>query len=262
MSPGDCFGFERWTLGPLGGRVGGWFAAGQGGLYLEGTWQAGAAPEARSFPTGLPAAGAGAVPAPGLGHSCSVTCRVEPDLFWDQSWFWPVWLPQTKCCAGQVGSGVFGVNMSRSTEHFVYLSPADPLVISFLAILSIILIKMSSITYKHWAFVFPLNLFLSLLECICINCDTSETGQIPHVVIQQASLYCSLFRCTLHPNDSLAMEGPLSRVKSLKKSLRQSFRRIRKSRVSGKKRTITTPTSKVRSFVAKGMTWRFPFTVN
>uniref|UniRef100_A0A3Q1HSC2 Lethal giant larvae homologue 2 domain-containing protein n=1 Tax=Anabas testudineus TaxID=64144 RepID=A0A3Q1HSC2_ANATE len=49
--------------------------------------------------------------------------------------------------------------------------------------------------------------------------------------------------CTLHPNDSLAMEGPLSRVKSLKKSLRQSFRRIRKSRVSGKKRTITTPTT-------------------
>ncbi|KAL7979386.1 hypothetical protein Chor_015410 [Crotalus horridus] len=40
-----------------------------------------------------------------------------------------------------------------------------------------------------------------------------------------------LARCTLHPNDSLAMEGPLSRVKSLKKSLRQSFRRIRKSRV-------------------------------
>uniref|UniRef100_A0A7N6FM00 Lethal giant larvae homologue 2 domain-containing protein n=1 Tax=Anabas testudineus TaxID=64144 RepID=A0A7N6FM00_ANATE len=33
-----------------------------------------------------------------------------------------------------------------------------------------------------------------------------------------------LARCTLHPNDSLAMEGPLSRVKSLKKSLRQSFR--------------------------------------
>uniref|UniRef100_H3D1R7 LLGL scribble cell polarity complex component 1 n=1 Tax=Tetraodon nigroviridis TaxID=99883 RepID=H3D1R7_TETNG len=54
-----------------------------------------------------------------------------------------------------------------------------------------------------------------------------------------------LARCTLHPNDSLAMEGPLSRVKSLKKSLRQSFRRIRKSRVSGKKRTISTPTSKV-----------------
>ncbi|CAJ1076498.1 lethal(2) giant larvae protein homolog 1 [Xyrichtys novacula] len=54
-----------------------------------------------------------------------------------------------------------------------------------------------------------------------------------------------LARCTLHPNDSLAMEGPLSRVKSLKKSLRQSFRRIRKSRVSGKKRAVTTPTSKV-----------------
>ncbi|XP_051023541.1 lethal(2) giant larvae protein homolog 1 [Acomys russatus] len=50
-----------------------------------------------------------------------------------------------------------------------------------------------------------------------------------------------LARCTLHPNDSLAMEGPLSRVKSLKKSLRQSFRRIRKSRVSGKKRS--TPAS-------------------
>uniref|UniRef100_G1U484 LLGL scribble cell polarity complex component 1 n=1 Tax=Oryctolagus cuniculus TaxID=9986 RepID=G1U484_RABIT len=48
-----------------------------------------------------------------------------------------------------------------------------------------------------------------------------------------------LARCTLHPNDSLAMEGPLSRVKSLKKSLRQSFRRIRKSRVSGKKRAAT-----------------------
>uniref|UniRef100_A0A674ERU0 LLGL scribble cell polarity complex component 1 n=1 Tax=Salmo trutta TaxID=8032 RepID=A0A674ERU0_SALTR len=53
-----------------------------------------------------------------------------------------------------------------------------------------------------------------------------------------------LARCTLHPNDSLAMEGPLSRVKSLKKSLRQSFRRIRKSRVSGKKRPVPTPTSK------------------
>uniref|UniRef100_A0A8C0Q8A3 LLGL scribble cell polarity complex component 1 n=2 Tax=Canis lupus familiaris TaxID=9615 RepID=A0A8C0Q8A3_CANLF len=53
-----------------------------------------------------------------------------------------------------------------------------------------------------------------------------------------------LARCTLHPNDSLAMEGPLSRVKSLKKSLRQSFRRIRKSRVSGKKRA-TSATSKL-----------------
>ncbi|MGH0138024.1 UNVERIFIED_CONTAM: hypothetical protein FKN15_027005 [Acipenser sinensis] len=55
-----------------------------------------------------------------------------------------------------------------------------------------------------------------------------------------------LARCTLHPNDSLAMEGPLSRVKSLKKSLRQSFRRIRKSRVSGKKRpVVNSPASKV-----------------
>ncbi|KAJ8363988.1 hypothetical protein SKAU_G00128190 [Synaphobranchus kaupii] len=55
-----------------------------------------------------------------------------------------------------------------------------------------------------------------------------------------------LARCTLHPNDSLAMEGPLSRVKSLKKSLRQSFRRIRKSRVSGKKRVVvSSPASKV-----------------
>ncbi|XP_053327860.1 lethal(2) giant larvae protein homolog 1 isoform X2 [Spea bombifrons] len=55
-----------------------------------------------------------------------------------------------------------------------------------------------------------------------------------------------LARCTLHPNDSLAMEGPLSRVKSLKKSLRQSFRRIRKSRVSGKKRPQTaSPASKL-----------------
>uniref|UniRef100_A0A8C6RVJ0 LLGL2 scribble cell polarity complex component n=1 Tax=Nannospalax galili TaxID=1026970 RepID=A0A8C6RVJ0_NANGA len=43
-------------------------------------------------------------------------------------------------------------------------------------------------------------------------------------------------KCTLHPSDQLAMEGPLSRVKSLKKSLRQSFRRMRRSRVSSRKR--------------------------
>ncbi|KFQ17295.1 Lethal(2) giant larvae protein 2, partial [Merops nubicus] len=43
-------------------------------------------------------------------------------------------------------------------------------------------------------------------------------------------------KCTLHPSDQLALEGPLSRVKSLKKSLRQSFRRIRRSRVSSRKR--------------------------
>uniref|UniRef100_A0A673Z0X1 LLGL scribble cell polarity complex component 2 n=1 Tax=Salmo trutta TaxID=8032 RepID=A0A673Z0X1_SALTR len=41
-----------------------------------------------------------------------------------------------------------------------------------------------------------------------------------------------LVRCTLNPSDQLAMEGPLSRVKSIKKSLRQSFRRIRRSRVN------------------------------
>ncbi|KAK2112046.1 Lethal(2) giant larvae protein 2 [Saguinus oedipus] len=43
-------------------------------------------------------------------------------------------------------------------------------------------------------------------------------------------------KCTLHPSDQLALEGPLSRVKSLKKSLRQSFRRMRRSRVSSRKR--------------------------
>lgn len=43
-------------------------------------------------------------------------------------------------------------------------------------------------------------------------------------------------RCTLHPSDQLALEGPLSRVKSLKKSLRQSFRRMRRSRASSRKR--------------------------
>uniref|UniRef100_A0A1A8PJX9 LLGL scribble cell polarity complex component 2 n=2 Tax=Nothobranchius rachovii TaxID=451742 RepID=A0A1A8PJX9_9TELE len=42
-------------------------------------------------------------------------------------------------------------------------------------------------------------------------------------------------RCTLNPSDQLALEGPLSRVKSIKKSLRQSFRRIRRSRVSLRK---------------------------
>lgn len=59
------------------------------------------------------------------------------------------------------------------------------------------------------------------------------------------SWHLSAPRCTLHPSDSLAMEGPLSRAKSLKKSLRQSFRRIRKSRVSGAKRAANA-NSKVR----------------
>ncbi|GCC31541.1 LLGL scribble cell polarity complex component 2 isoform X1 [Chiloscyllium punctatum] len=45
-------------------------------------------------------------------------------------------------------------------------------------------------------------------------------------------------RCTLHPSDQLALEGPLSRVKSIKKSLRHSFRRIRGTRASGRKRAI------------------------
>ncbi|XP_066520875.1 LLGL scribble cell polarity complex component 2 isoform X2 [Hoplias malabaricus] len=44
-----------------------------------------------------------------------------------------------------------------------------------------------------------------------------------------------LVKCTLNPNDQVALEGPLSRVKSIKKSLRQSFRRIRRSRVSMRK---------------------------
>ncbi|XP_056325050.1 LLGL scribble cell polarity complex component 2 isoform X1 [Danio aesculapii] len=44
-----------------------------------------------------------------------------------------------------------------------------------------------------------------------------------------------MVKCTLNPSDQMAMEGPLSRVKSIKKSLRQSFRRIRRSRVSMRK---------------------------
>uniref|UniRef100_A0A8D2LIM7 LLGL scribble cell polarity complex component 2 n=1 Tax=Varanus komodoensis TaxID=61221 RepID=A0A8D2LIM7_VARKO len=51
-------------------------------------------------------------------------------------------------------------------------------------------------------------------------------------------------KCTLHPSDQLALEGPLSRVKSLKKSLRQSFRRMRRSRVSNRKRR----TAEVRAY--------------
>ncbi|XP_048869300.1 LLGL scribble cell polarity complex component 2 isoform X2 [Brienomyrus brachyistius] len=50
-----------------------------------------------------------------------------------------------------------------------------------------------------------------------------------------------LIRCTLSPSDQLAMEGPLSRVKSIKKSLRQSFRRIRRSRVSVRKQHTNNP---------------------
>ncbi|XP_069785455.1 LLGL scribble cell polarity complex component 2 isoform X1 [Narcine bancroftii] len=47
-----------------------------------------------------------------------------------------------------------------------------------------------------------------------------------------------MVRCTLHPSDQLALEGPLSRVKSIKKSLRQSFRRIRGTRASARKRPV------------------------
>ncbi|KAM9715380.1 LLGL scribble cell polarity complex component 2 [Menidia menidia] len=47
-----------------------------------------------------------------------------------------------------------------------------------------------------------------------------------------------LVKCTLNPSDQLALEGPLSRVKSIKKSLRQSFRRIRRSRVSLRKHHV------------------------
>uniref|UniRef100_A0A8C2CD48 LLGL scribble cell polarity complex component 2 n=1 Tax=Cyprinus carpio TaxID=7962 RepID=A0A8C2CD48_CYPCA len=48
-----------------------------------------------------------------------------------------------------------------------------------------------------------------------------------------------MVKCTLNPSDQMAMEGPLSRVKSIKKSLRQSFRRIRRSRVSMRKHHTT-----------------------
>ncbi|XP_007259259.2 LLGL scribble cell polarity complex component 2 isoform X1 [Astyanax mexicanus] len=48
-----------------------------------------------------------------------------------------------------------------------------------------------------------------------------------------------MVKCTLNPNDQVALEGPLSRVKSIKKSLRQSFRRIRRSRVSMRKHNPT-----------------------
>uniref|UniRef100_A0A3B3TG38 LLGL scribble cell polarity complex component 2 n=1 Tax=Paramormyrops kingsleyae TaxID=1676925 RepID=A0A3B3TG38_9TELE len=54
-----------------------------------------------------------------------------------------------------------------------------------------------------------------------------------------------LIRCTLSPSDQLAMEGPLSRVKSIKKSLRQSFRRIRRSRVSVRKQHTNNPLQEI-----------------
>lgn len=54
-------------------------------------------------------------------------------------------------------------------------------------------------------------------------------------------------KCTLHPSDQLALEGPLSRVKSLKKSLRQSFRRMRRSRASSHKRRPGGPTGEAQA---------------
>ncbi|MED6265658.1 Lethal(2) giant larvae protein 2 [Characodon lateralis] len=59
-----------------------------------------------------------------------------------------------------------------------------------------------------------------------------------------------LVKCTLNPTDQLAMEGPLSRVKSIKKSLRQSFRRIRRSRVSLRKHHISS-TAKIQEANAR-----------
>uniref|UniRef100_I3MK09 LLGL scribble cell polarity complex component 2 n=1 Tax=Ictidomys tridecemlineatus TaxID=43179 RepID=I3MK09_ICTTR len=59
-------------------------------------------------------------------------------------------------------------------------------------------------------------------------------------------------KCTLHPSDQLALEGPLSRVKSLKKSLRQSFRRMRRSRVSSRKRRPAGPPGEVSPGQAQG----------
>ncbi|XP_042521369.1 LLGL scribble cell polarity complex component 2 isoform X3 [Dipodomys spectabilis] len=58
-------------------------------------------------------------------------------------------------------------------------------------------------------------------------------------------------KCTLHPSDQLALEGPLSRVKSLKKSLRQSFRRMRRSRVSSRKRRPAGPPAEMQAASAK-----------
>ncbi|XP_075702541.1 LLGL scribble cell polarity complex component 2 isoform X2 [Rhinoderma darwinii] len=49
-----------------------------------------------------------------------------------------------------------------------------------------------------------------------------------------------MVKCTLHASDQLALEGPLSRVKSLKKSLRQSFRRIRRSQVNKRRDGVAT----------------------
>uniref|UniRef100_A0A668AYE4 LLGL scribble cell polarity complex component 2 n=1 Tax=Myripristis murdjan TaxID=586833 RepID=A0A668AYE4_9TELE len=58
-------------------------------------------------------------------------------------------------------------------------------------------------------------------------------------------------KCTLNPSDQLAMEGPLSRVKSIKKSLRQSFRRIRRSRVSLRKHHLQEANARLEAELAE-----------
>uniref|UniRef100_A0A8C5BH49 LLGL scribble cell polarity complex component 2 n=1 Tax=Gadus morhua TaxID=8049 RepID=A0A8C5BH49_GADMO len=60
-----------------------------------------------------------------------------------------------------------------------------------------------------------------------------------------------LVKCTLNPSDQLAMEGPLSRVKSIKKSLRQSFRRIRRSRVSLRKHHLQEANARLEAELAE-----------
>uniref|UniRef100_A0A3Q2UZ42 LLGL scribble cell polarity complex component 2 n=1 Tax=Haplochromis burtoni TaxID=8153 RepID=A0A3Q2UZ42_HAPBU len=60
-----------------------------------------------------------------------------------------------------------------------------------------------------------------------------------------------LIKCTLNPSDQLAMEGPLSRVKSIKKSLRQSFRRIRRSRVSLRKQHLQEANARLEAELAE-----------
>uniref|UniRef100_A0A671VIM0 LLGL scribble cell polarity complex component 2 n=1 Tax=Sparus aurata TaxID=8175 RepID=A0A671VIM0_SPAAU len=60
-----------------------------------------------------------------------------------------------------------------------------------------------------------------------------------------------LIKCTLNPSDQLAMEGPLSRVKSIKKSLRQSFRRIRRSRVSLRKHHLQEANARLEAELAE-----------
>ncbi|CAB3253756.1 unnamed protein product [Arctia plantaginis] len=52
-----------------------------------------------------------------------------------------------------------------------------------------------------------------------------------------------LHKCTLNPHDSGAGDTPISRRKSFKKSLRESFRRLRKGRSQRRQTTTSSPTS-------------------